>query len=107
MVCRRVPISFLTPWPRSCRFYREFLVMELVAGETLRARLRRDYRIDVPASLWIARQTAEALAALHRVGFIHGDIKPENIRLVGDGTAILIDLGFAHRQGENAPFLEK
>jgi serine/threonine protein kinase len=82
-----------------------FLVMDLLTGESLRGRLRRDYRLDVPTAVWIARQTADALAALHRAGFQHGDIKPDNIRLVTDGTARLIDLGFAHRPGENAAFL--
>src|SRR5437899_11521802 len=76
-----------------------FLVMELLAGESLRRRLRRDYRLEVPTALWIARQIAEALAALHKAGFLHGDIKPDNIRLVSEGNAILIDLGFAHRPG--------
>lgn len=84
-----------------------FLVMEMLPGESLRRRMRRDYRLDVPAALWIVRQTAEALAALHRAGFIHGDVKPENIRLVSDGSATLIDLGFAHRPGENARFFEQ
>jgi serine/threonine protein kinase len=84
-----------------------FLVMELLHGESLRWRLRRDYRLDLATALWIARQTAEALAALHRAGFIHGDVKPENIRLVADGTAILIDLGFAHRLGENDLLLQE
>jgi serine/threonine protein kinase len=83
-----------------------FLVMELLGGESLRRRLRRDYRLDVATAVWVARQTAEALAALHRVGFLHGDVKPDNVRLVDDGTAVLIDLGFAHRPGENASFLE-
>lgn len=84
-----------------------YLVMEYLAGESLRRRMRRDYHLSQPNALWIARQTAEALAALHRAGFIHGDVKPENIRLVDVGKAILLDLGFAHRPGENAPFLEK
>jgi serine/threonine protein kinase len=84
-----------------------FLVMDLLPGESLRRRLRRDYRLDVATTLWIGRQTAEALAALHRAGFLHGDIKPDNIRLVDDGTAKLIDLGFAHRPGENAAFLRE
>src|SRR5439155_15867292 len=79
-----------------------FLVMDLLPGETLRRRLRRDYRLDVATAVWIARQTADALAALHRAGFMHGDVKPDNIRLVDDGTTRLIDLGFAHRLGENA-----
>lgn len=84
-----------------------FLVMDLLPGESLRRRLRRDYRLDVPTALWVTRQTAEALAALHRAGFVHGDVKPENIRLVDDGTAVLIDLGFAHRPGENVHFFQQ
>src|SRR5712692_4026632 len=84
-----------------------FLVMELLPGESLRRRLRRDYRLDVATALWVSRQTAEALAALHRAGFVHGDVKPDNIRLVDDGTAKLIDLGFVHRPGENAALLRQ
>ncbi|HEV2946939.1 MAG TPA: serine/threonine-protein kinase [Gemmataceae bacterium] len=84
-----------------------FLVMELLKGESLRRRLRRDDRLDVLSALWIVRQCAEALTALHRAGFLHGDIKPDNIRLVEDGHAVLIDLGFAHRPGENAHLLKR
>src|SRR5205085_639288 len=69
------------------------------------ARLRPDYCLDVPSTLWVARQTAEALAALHRARFVHGDVKPDNVRLVADGTAVLIDLGFTHRPGENDALL--
>jgi serine/threonine protein kinase len=82
-----------------------YLVMELLAGESLRQRMRREYRLDVAGTLWIGRQTAEALAALHRAGFLHGDVKPDNIHLAEDGRSVLIDLGFAHRPGENAAFL--
>ncbi len=81
-----------------------FLVMELLPGESLRRRLRREYSLDVSTSLWITRQIAEALAALHRAGFLHADVKPDNIRLTDSGTAVLIDLGFSHRPGENAQF---
>ena len=84
-----------------------FLVMEYLAGESLRRRMRRDYRLDSATSIWVVRQMAEALAALHRKNFIHGDIKPENIRLVDTGNALLLDLGFAHRPGENAALIEK
>jgi eukaryotic-like serine/threonine-protein kinase len=84
-----------------------YLVMELLPGESLRRRLRRDYRLDAPTALWVARQTAEALAALHRAGFIHGDVKPENVRVVDAGTAKLLDLGFAHRPGENADLVAR
>jgi serine/threonine protein kinase len=84
-----------------------FLVMELLPGEALRRRLRRDYRLDPPTALWVTRQIAEALAALHRAGFVHGDVKPDNVRLAGDGRAVLLDLGFAHRPGENAALLDQ
>jgi serine/threonine protein kinase len=84
-----------------------FLVMDLLPGESLRRRMRRDFRLDVANTLWIVRQTAEALDSLHRAGFVHGDVKPENVRLVSDGTAVLIDLGFAHRPGENASLLRQ
>ena len=84
-----------------------FLVMELLQGESLRRRLRRADRLDVFTALWIVRQCAEALMSLHRAGFLHGDIKPDNIRLVEDGHVVLIDLGFAHRPGENAHLLKR
>jgi len=84
-----------------------FIVLELLNGESLRRRLRRDYKLDPPMALWVVRQVAEALAALHRAGFIHGDVKPDNIRIGEDGTAALLDLGFAHRPGENSAFLQK
>lgn len=84
-----------------------YLVMDFLPGESLRRRLRRDYQVSMPTAIWIARQTAEALAALHRKGFIHADVKPENIRLIDAGKAVLLDLGFAHRPGENASFQEK
>jgi serine/threonine protein kinase len=82
-----------------------FLVMDLLPGECLRERLQRDYWLDPLLAISVARQAAEALAALHSAGFLHGDVKPENIRLLGDGTVQLLDLGFAHRPGENATFL--
>jgi serine/threonine protein kinase len=82
-----------------------FLVMDFIQGEALRRRLWEDYRLPVREAVWIARQTAEALAALHVAGFVHGDVKPDNVRLTDEGDAVLIDLGFAHRPGENAAFL--
>jgi serine/threonine protein kinase len=84
-----------------------FLVMEWLPGESLRRRLRRDRRLEPTSAVTIVRQTSEALAAVHQAGFLHGDIKPENIRLTATDEAVLIDLGFAHRPGENAHFIEQ
>jgi serine/threonine protein kinase len=83
-----------------------FLALEYLDGETLRDRLERDYCIDLRTTVWIARQMAEALTALHRAGFVHGDVKPENVRLLDAGMAVLVDLGFTHRPGENGVFVD-
>ena len=82
-----------------------YLTMDLLRGEPLRSALRRRYRLRPATALWIIRQVTEALAAVHRSGFVHGDVKPDNVRLTDSHTAVLIDLGFAHRPGENAHFL--
>lgn len=84
-----------------------FLVMELLEGESLRRRLRSDERFEPRTAVGIARQIAEGLEALHRSGFAHGDVKPDNVRLAGDGRAVLLDLGFAHRPGENDALLKQ
>ncbi len=83
-----------------------YLVMDLLQGESLRRKMQRDYSLSISDAIWVTRQTAEALASLHRSGFIHGDVKPENIQ-IDEGHATLIDLGFAHRPGENAQFLQR
>jgi tRNA A-37 threonylcarbamoyl transferase component Bud32 len=57
-----------------------FLVMELLAGESLAARLRRG-RLPEKAALDIARQIGSALDAAHRMQVVHRDLKPDNIFL--------------------------
>ncbi|VTR97886.1 serine/threonine-protein kinase [Tuwongella immobilis] len=84
-----------------------FLVMNRITGESVRQRMYREYCLDHSTAIWIARQTADALHALHRANFIHGDVKPDNIRLVDNGHAVLIDLGFSHIPGENQAVLEQ
>lgn len=80
----------------------QFLVMPWLEGSTLHARLQESQPLDPPLALWIARQTAEALAALDEAGWMHGDIKPSNIFLSPEGHATLLDLGFARRRDENS-----
>ena len=79
--------------------------MEMLPGESLRHKLRRDYRLECAAA--VDRSSGgRGDRPPARKGFIHGDVKPDNIRLVADGQAMLLDLGFAHRAGENASLLE-
>jgi serine/threonine protein kinase len=60
-----------------------FLAMELVEGETLEERLRRQGRLPLAEVLRIGREAAEGLAAAHGRGLIHRDVKPSNIWLEG------------------------
>ena len=70
-----------------------YLVMELVDGETLREWLRR--ALPVERSLGIARQVLEALGAAHRAGVVHRDLKPENVMVRADGYVKVLDFGLA------------
>lgn len=74
-----------------------FLAMQLLRGETLDDRLRRERRLPVAECLRIGRQMAEALGVAHRRGLIHRDIKPANTWLEEDGGWVkLVDFGLAH-----------
>jgi serine/threonine-protein kinase len=79
-----------------------FCAMEVVEGECLQEVLERDGRLDEETALRVVAQIAEALAELHEKGLVHRDVKPGNILWTEDGRAVLIDLGFAVRQGEAA-----
>jgi serine/threonine-protein kinase len=72
----------------------QFLVLELVDGESLDKRIARG-RIPVDEALGIAREIAEALEAAHEKGIIHRDLKPENIAITRDGAVKLLDFGLA------------
>jgi Tol biopolymer transport system component len=72
----------------------QFLVLELVDGESLDKRLARG-PIPVDEALGIATQMAEALEAAHEKGIIHRDLKPANIALTRDGQVKVLDFGLA------------
>lgn len=75
---------------------RAYVVTEHVPGETLHTRLRREGALAEPEALRIASQISAALDHLHGRGFVHYDIKPDNVMLCPDGTIRVIDLGLAH-----------
>jgi serine/threonine protein kinase/Tol biopolymer transport system component len=72
----------------------QFLVLELVDGETLADRIARG-PIPVEEALNIARQIAEALEAAHEKGVIHRDLKPANIKITTDAKVKVLDFGLA------------
>ena len=87
--------------PNICRIYDlidqkdegVYLVLELIRGETLSARIRRG--ISQQEGLRIARNIAAALAAAHSRNIVHRDLKPENIMLTDDGQIKVLDFGLA------------
>lgn len=75
-----------------------FLTMELVHGETLSTRLKREGRIEQGEALSIALQLCSGLEAVHHSGVLHRDLKPSNVMLEqedGEWRAVLTDFGIA------------
>jgi hypothetical protein len=73
-----------------------FFTMELVEGPPV-AEWVGDGRggLSVPRLIGVARQLADGLAALHRAGQLHRDVKPSNVGIAADGRALLLDFGLA------------
>ena len=72
-----------------------FMVMELVEGEDLAARLRRDGAVLPGDVARIGLDIARGLGAAHLRGIVHRDVKPSNILLARDGRAMITDFGIA------------
>src|SRR4030081_178 len=72
-----------------------YYVSPFVPGGSLRDRLAREKRLSIDDALRIASEIGVALDYAHRNGFVHRDVKPENI-LFADDHALLADFGIAH-----------
>ena len=72
-----------------------FIVMELLKGHTLEARLSSHAPLEGDEVLELGTQLAEALGAAHAAGIVHRDIKPANIFITEHGPAKILDFGLA------------
>jgi serine/threonine protein kinase len=79
-----------------------YLVTELVDGETLRDWFKR--ALPIERNLEIARQVLEALRAAHQADIVHRDLKPENVMVRSDGYVKVLDFGLAARMPASRAF---
>jgi serine/threonine-protein kinase len=77
-----------------------YLVMEYVPGRTLREELKWGGRLPVARTLDVLAAVLQALVAAHAAGFVHGDIKPENVLLGERGEIKVTDFGLARAIGD-------
>ena len=73
-----------------------YLVLEYVEGPTLSELIAKHRQIPLDLVLYVGRETAKAIAAIHRSKILHRDIKPQNILLSLTGDVKLSDMGLAH-----------
>jgi eukaryotic-like serine/threonine-protein kinase len=72
-----------------------YIVLEHVAGETLKDLIRRDAPLDTPTALAYGIEIARALGSAHSQEIVHRDVKPQNVLLSGEGSAKITDFGIA------------
>jgi eukaryotic-like serine/threonine-protein kinase len=77
-----------------------YVVRPYLEGLTLRQWLALERApMAIASALWIIRQMAEALSAMHGAGWLHGQVRPEHVLVSPQGHATLIDLALARRLG--------
>lgn len=84
-----------------------YVVSPYLRGTTLARRIEQAGRPPLSMALWLVRQAAEALAALHAAGWMHADVKPSNLFVSPPAHVTLLDLGFARRPREYGSVVDR
>ena len=74
---------------------RHYIVMELVEGDDLKAIIRRQAPLPLERGLDLAIQICKGVGYAHRAGFVHCDVKPQNVLVTQGGRAMVADFGIA------------
>jgi eukaryotic-like serine/threonine-protein kinase len=77
-----------------------WLIMQFIPSITLAAVLQEVGPLQPDEAAKVGAQVASALAAAHAVGIVHRDVKPGNVLIADDGTALISDFGIAHALGD-------
>src|SRR5581483_997455 len=77
-----------------------YIVLEYVAGETLKSVIRRGGPLEIPQALAYAIEVARALGTAHEHQIVHRDVKPQNIPIDPEGGAKITDFGIARSLSE-------
>ncbi len=72
-----------------------FITMEYVSGENLKSFIKRAKRLDIGSAVSLAKEICEGLAAAHKLGVVHRDLKSSNIMIDKEGEARIMDFGIA------------
>ncbi|GMU60268.1 MAG: hypothetical protein AMXMBFR34_20310 [Myxococcaceae bacterium] len=83
---------------------RHYLIMELLEGESLEDKMKRDGQVSASDAVVILEQVLSALSAAHEAGIVHRDLKPANVFLAKEGQLFyvkLLDFGLARRSQQN------
>ncbi len=94
--------------PNVCRIFdmveldgHDVVTMEFVDGATLAELLRERGPLPLPEAMEIASQFLAGLEAIHQAGFVHCDLKPENLMLTRAGRVVVMDFGLARPQAQD------
>lgn len=98
--------NVVTVYDAGTELGRAYIAMDLIEGESLHSRLKRDGKLELGEACQIARDVLKGLSAAHQKKIIHRDIKPQNILLNQQGRVKVCDFGLARLNNEKGEFSE-
>jgi serine/threonine protein kinase len=96
-------VRYYTSWLEESKPLSLFIQMEFVHGVLLSSYLQRRQTVDLPSTVELILQVAEALVEIHRAGIVHRDFCPSNIIMRDEGGICVIDFGISSAHSRALP----